>query len=133
MQNFSGNKEANMKLICKGEMPDGTAIQIEDWREDYPDIFKTYGLAAYPKAKASGKYGWVTRGKDFRLDMIKGWESAEEVLEVFGKLQSGEITLEQLDDHYWNGDRDRYYMGFESVPTEPFLDWRYAWKNTFII
>ena len=115
-----------MKVILTGKMPDETKIQIEDWTENYPEIFTTYGIAAYPKAKASSKWGWVERGRTFRLDMNKDWNNQEEVLNTFGKLQRGEISLEELDNHYWNGDRDRYYMGFESVPREPSEDWRYA-------
>ena len=40
-----------MKDIKRGEMPDGTHIQIEDWSEDYS--FHNYGdtLVAYPRTR----------------------------------------------------------------------------------
>ena len=115
-----------MEVVFKGKMPDGTDIQLENWQNDYPGVFTTYTLAAYPKAKMSSKYGWVLRGERFRLDMSRNWNSNEEVREIFFRLQNGTATLEELYNHYYNGDKDRFYMGFESVATEPIYDWRYA-------
>ena len=46
-----------MKVLKTGEMPNGTAIQLEDWREDYPTVWDTVSIGAYPIAKNTGKWG----------------------------------------------------------------------------
>ena len=54
-----------MKIIERATMPDGTEILLEDWfehnTEQYPDL---YGLmiGAYPIAKNTGKYGFLSYG-----------------------------------------------------------------------
>lgn len=108
-----------MKIIKRSLMPDGTDIQIEDWRNDYPTVFKTISIAAYPKAKYGSRSGFIQRGKSFRLSMDINWSSNNEVLAIFKCLENGEILLEDLGEHYWNGDKDKFYMGFESVSEEP--------------
>jgi len=45
------------------------------------------------------------------LDLSRGFSSDREVMLIYKALQNGEITLEELHEHYWNGDKDRYYMG----------------------
>lgn len=56
-----------MKVLQRGQMPDGTEVQIEEWSEDY--LFYAYGslVAAYPK----NRYGEKVRAN-------KTFESAEE-------------------------------------------------------
>lgn len=108
-----------MKVLEKAKMSDGTDIQIEDWKKDYPGVFDVVTLVAYPKAKMTSRYGWIQRGERFRLEMSRGFNTDEEVYMLFKELKEGKTKLEQLDNHYWNGDRDRFYMGFESVPEEP--------------
>ena len=100
-----------MKVIKRSKMPDGTKIQIEDWKEDYPGIFDVLTLAAYPKAKNTGKCQWTKKGEEFRLELSRELKTDEFVEELFEKLEKGEVKLEELDKHYWNGDKDRYYMG----------------------
>ena len=100
-----------MVVTKRGQMPDGTKIQIEDWKAEYPGIHDTFIIAAYPKAKNTGKYSWVRKGETFRLELSRGFKTDEYVIQLFEKLFNGAITLEELDDHYWNGDKDRYYMG----------------------
>lgn len=39
-----------MKVVKKSKMPDGTHIQIEDWKDVY-DFMNIYSIATYPKAK----------------------------------------------------------------------------------
>ena len=99
-----------MKVLERAKMPDGTDIQIEDWRENYGSQ-KTLTIAAYPLAKRQGRYGWVRLNEKFRLDLSRGFSSDREVMLIYKALQNGEITLEELHEHYWNGDKDRYYMG----------------------
>ena len=100
-----------MKILKQAKMPDGTYIQIEDWREDYPWSQKTLTIAAYPLAKRQGRYGFVRINEKFRLELSRGFSRNREVMLIFKSLQNGEITLEDLHEHYCHGDKDRYYMG----------------------
>lgn len=60
------------KIIDKAVLSDGTKIQLEDWHsensEKYPDLYG-YMIGAYPKAKNTGKWGWVRTGETFRLSI----------------------------------------------------------------
>lgn len=98
-----------MTILERAKMPDGTEIQLENWKEVYPNIFNTLTIGAYPKAKQSR--GWIRKGEPYRLDLARGFTSDDIVRETFNCLEHGIITLEELDDHYWNGDRDRFFMG----------------------
>lgn len=89
-----------MEILRKAAMPDGTAIQVEKWTDGY-------AIGAYPVAKNTGKYGWVRKGDIFRLT-IKCDDPY-----MFAKLIKGEKTLEDFSDLYWNGKKDRFYMGME--------------------
>lgn len=61
-----------LKIIDKAVLSDGTKIQLEDWHsensEKYPDLYG-YMIGAYPKAKNTGKWGWVRTGETFRLSI----------------------------------------------------------------
>jgi hypothetical protein len=108
-----------MKIIEKSILKDGTEIQLEDWSEhnseEYPDL---YGLTigAYPYAKRTGKYRWVEGGKRFRLSISNNkymGYTDEMVKQDYNDLISGKKTLEDLSEHFYNGDKDKYYMGLE--------------------
>ena len=77
-------------------MPDGTNIQIENWKENY-DFIKTFYIAAYPLAKESDFM--IERNKSFRLELSR-FSSDEEVLALFKKLESGKITLKKCESHF---------------------------------
>lgn len=106
-----------MKIIKKSTMPDGTAkrhatkIQIEDWTQDYPGIYKYYSIAAYPISKESSEHGFIRRNHTFRLG-LEYFSSNEEVFNVFEMLENGTLALEDLSDYYANPD-DAYYMGIK--------------------
>ena len=100
-----------MKIRERNTMPDGTKIQIEDWKEDYPGIFNTITIATYPKAKNTGKHNWVRRGESFRLELQREFDSDEQVEALFKQLVNGKVKLEDLSKHYWNGKRDMFIMG----------------------
>jgi len=105
----------------RSEMPDGTKIQIEDWKEDYPGVHDTLTIAAYPKAKNTGKYSWVRKGETFRLEISRGFKTDEHVKEVFDMLSIGCMKLEDLADNYWDGQKAKFYMGLaesEGFPEE---------------
>lgn len=83
-----------MKVLEKGEMPNGTKIQIEDWSNDY-DFYK-FGnfLVAYPIATHSGTGAWVypTQNEAFRLELhCNNYEQAKQ---VFDDLANGTKTLQ---------------------------------------
>lgn len=71
-----------MKILQRGQMPDGTEIQIEDWSENYS--FYAYGsfLVAYPK----NRYGEKVRAS-------KIFDSAEEAEKAFNALKNGDKAL----------------------------------------
>lgn len=98
-----------MKVIKRSTMPDGTKIQIEDWKNGYT-IFKTLSIAAYPVAKADSEYNIIKKNTTFRLDMSTGFTSDEEVNKIFDDLENGKINLIDLSSHFWNGQKDKFLL-----------------------
>lgn len=107
----------NMKVLEKAIMPNGTEIQLEDWSDkntkEYPNL---YGLAigAYPIAKNTGKHKWIESGDSFRLSIHSNKYQNYTNYDIkvdFEALKSGEKTLEDLADHFWNGEKDMWYLG----------------------
>lgn len=97
-----------MKVIKQSEMPDGTVIQLEDWREDY--LFqKTLEIGAYPKAKNASDNDLIQRNGNFRLDLTN-FKTNEEAKNIFDKLEKGTVKLEDLQEHFY-GLRDAFYLG----------------------
>ncbi len=97
-----------MRIVKKGTMPDGTAIQIEDWSESYSFYSKCGTVAAYPIAKTSiqkttrgGVYGgswyYPEAGKKFRVSLNFGCGLGAE--QVFDKLISGEAQLKDFAEY----------------------------------
>mgnify|MGYP001041827481 CR=1 FL=1 len=103
-----------MKVIKRTQMPDGTEIQIEDWKENYSFI-KTISIGAYPKAKNSSETGFIERNRKFRLSLCN-FESDKQVESIFNQLEKGYISLEELSNYFREGHRDMYYLGM--VETE---------------
>ena len=108
-----------MKIIERTIMPDGTKIQLEDWSvfntEDLPDL---YGLSisAYPIAKNTGKYGWIRSGETFRISISQNKYqnySNDDVRADFEALKNGAKILEDLVAHFWNGEKDMWYLGMD--------------------
>lgn len=88
-----------MKVLQRGQMPDGTDIQIEEWSENYS--FYAYGsmVAAYPK----NRYGEKVRAN-------KTFESAEEAEKAFLALKNGDKTLADFNFTAKNSGRDIPYQ-----------------------
>ena len=113
-----------MKIIEKATMPNGTEIQLEDWSEKntekYPNL---YGLVigAYPIAKNTSRHGWVKSGESFRLGIgmnsYAGYTN-EQVKEDYEALKNGIKTLQDLAEHFDNGNKDKYYLGMIDTYTE---------------
>jgi hypothetical protein len=98
-----------MTIVDKDVMPDGTEIQLEDWRQDYENVFG-YVIGAYPIAKNTGKYGWVRGGQEFRLTInINGnYDVAKAEYEA---LVRGEKTLEDMAPYFYDGEKAMWYLG----------------------
>lgn len=98
-----------MKVLERAKTPEGTDIQIEDWKEDY-SCFNVLSIATYPIAKNTSKHRWVEGGQRFRLD-INRFNNDEEVYQAFNDLISGKKQITDFAGQFWNGDKDMYYMG----------------------
>lgn len=108
-----------MKVIEKYILQDGTKIQLEDWHdynsEEYPDLYG-YVIGSYPIAKNTGKYGLVRSRHSFRLSVsINKYSSYfdQDVKNDFESLKNGSKKLQDLSDHFWNGDKDKWYLGMD--------------------
>ena len=106
-----------MKVIERATMPNGTEIILEDWRDkntsEYPDL---YGLSigAYPVAKNTSPYKWILAGEIFRLEIAYNPftnYTNDNVKRDFEALKNGVKSLEELSEHFWNGDKDKFYLG----------------------
>lgn len=101
-----------MKILQKDLMPDGTKIQLENWKETYNgEIFNTLSIGAYPIAKHNSKYGFIRVNEKFRLSINRNYNDDKEVLKDFEALKDGTKTLENLACHFWNEKKDMYFLG----------------------
>ena len=93
-----------MKILQKGQMPDGTDVQREEWQENYD--FMAYGatVAAYPIAKESINRPFAPKiGEKFRCAMY--FDSTEKAEECFEQLKNGEKTLKDFKGNFEKPDR----------------------------
>lgn len=108
-----------MKILDKFVCKNGTVIQLEDWSEhnspEYPEL---YGLciAAYPIARNTGKYGLIREGERFRLHIpynkYANYQNSD-VRNDYEMLKSGKKSLEDLADHFYDGDKAKWYFGMD--------------------
>lgn len=114
-----------MKVIERAFMPNGTKIQLEDWSENNTEEYSNlYGfqIAAYPVAKNTSKYRAIESRKIFRLTIAQNkynGYSNKDVQVDFEALKSGEKQLEDLASHFWNGEKDMYFLGMDVL----YRDW----------
>lgn len=108
-----------MKTIERATMPNGTIILLEDWSDkntkEFPDL---YGLTigAYPIAKNTGKYGWIRNDSPLRIHISQNQYTGyfnNDVRADFEALKNGTKTLEDLAVHFWNGEKDMWYLGMD--------------------
>ena len=99
------------QILRRDTTPNGTKIQIEDWKELYPTVEKTIKIAAYPTAKNGGY--WISQGDTFRLDISRGFSTDSEVEYIYNGLINGAISLEDLAEHYYDSNKAKYYVGLE--------------------
>lgn len=113
-----------MKIIRKDTMPNGVKIQLEDWSEGFPDLFRIQ-IGAYPIAKCSGKYGFVLSGDRFRLTIASNryddYTDAD-VTADYEALVNGQKSLEDLSDHFWFGEKDKWYLGMFKPDTDEWYE-----------
>lgn len=99
-----------MKFIEHAITPDGTEINLEDWSHNNTGLT----IAAYPVAKNSGAYDWVRKGEQFCLMISQNKYqnySNDDVRADFEALKNGTKSLEDLAAHFWNGEKDMWYLG----------------------
>ena len=92
-----------MKVITRAKMQDGTDIQIEDWRADYPNIL-SYELTAYPKSKANHAGSFSPKLNEKFRAAFK-FDTLAEVETALSKLVSGELQLRDYASKLWDGDK----------------------------
>lgn len=87
-----------MKVIETNKLPDGTAIQIENWNEDYPSVFSANStIAAYPISKYTLPGAFAPKaGERFRAQF--DFDSEEQTREAFRSLVNGEKQLSDYAD-----------------------------------
>jgi hypothetical protein len=81
-----------MKVLQKGIMPNGTPIQIEEWRENYS--FVPYGatIGSYPKSKVSHEGAFAPKGNVVYRFAFE-FDSGEEAETAFKALLEGNKAL----------------------------------------
>lgn len=109
-----------MKIIRRDTMPDGTPVQLEDWSgknaPEYPTLYG-YTIAAYPIANRNSKYKWVKGGEPFLLQISHNHYASYEgdtILSDYNALVSGEKTIVDLRPHFYNGEKDAYFLGLDT-------------------
>lgn len=101
-----------MKVIEKSVTPFGTEIQLEDWGDTYSS--DRYMIGAYPITVNSERY--FKKGEPYRLSISSNKYmnyTDDDVLHDYEALKSGEKTLADLREHFWNKKSDCYRLGIE--------------------
>lgn len=111
------------KIIDKAVLSDGTKIQLEDWHsensEKYPDLHG-YTIGDYPIAKNTSRSGWIRKDETFRLGIARSEYANytdDMVLADYEALKNGTKTLADLREHFWNREKDAFYL--DLIDKEP--------------
>lgn len=90
-----------MIILQKGRMPDGTAIQIEDWSKSYS--FYEYGstIGAYPVSKM-GYDGQFSPRKGRTWRMQYDFQNEAEARKIFSELIEGTKTLKDIENNLYD-------------------------------
>ncbi len=97
-----------MRIVAKGVMLDGTKIQVEDWSEEYPNVFKkATSIGFYPMCKTSINRDdklhfppYPERGRTFRSSFK--FENSTETMDAFLAMLTGEKNYLDYMDYYDN-------------------------------
>lgn len=98
-----------MRILEKATTPNGIEIQLENWSSEIY-LYK-FQITAYPIAKHN--LMWIKQG-EFRLNIYASEYvnySNDDVKSDFEALKSGIKCLEDLSEHFWNGEKDMYLLG----------------------
>nr|DAZ72140.1 MAG TPA: hypothetical protein [Caudoviricetes sp.] len=112
-----------LKIIDKTVLSDGTKIQLEDWHSENTKacpVLHGYTIGAYPIVKNTDKYGLIKTGKTFRLGIARNEYAKytdDMVLADYEALKNGTKTLADLREHFWNREKDEFYLGL--IDKEP--------------
>jgi hypothetical protein len=113
-----------MQTIDRAVMADGTKIQLEDWHsensEEYPDLHG-YTIGAYPIAKNTSRFGWIRKGEKFRLAIARNEYANytdDMVLADYEALKNGTKSFADLREHFWNREKDAFYLGLTDKEPE---------------
>ncbi|MBS5307728.1 hypothetical protein [Clostridium sp.] len=93
-----------MKVVERGLLKGDVKIQIENWKEEYPNIYKEENttLVVYPKSKVSLKSLWAgyypRENEPFRFEM--SFKSEKECKDAFNSLTNNEKKLIDYMDNY---------------------------------
>lgn len=93
-----------MKIVKRGLLKGDVKIQIENWKEDYPSIYKEENtmLAVYPKSKASLNSLWAgyypRENEIFRFEI--SFNTKQECEEAFNLLINNEKKLIDYISNY---------------------------------
>ncbi len=91
-----------MRISEKAKTPDGVPVQLEDWGDFYL-------IGAYPVAKNYGRYELIKRGSPFRLTIKTSAPFSD-----FDNLKTGAKTIEDMAGQFWDGERDKFYLGMDT-------------------
>lgn len=96
-----------MKVLERTKTPRGIDIQIEDWEENFPNIYG-YGetLAAFPK---------TITNPDNRVRLEIEFNSYEEAKEALRALEAGEKELRDYKENFrsYSNEGGNVYMNFK--------------------
>lgn len=94
------------KIVEKGNMVDGTAIQLEDWSAVYPGTKYAWMIGAYPIARhSSGRLFGPEKGQLFRCGLYFPTEA--EARSVYYRLLHGR-SLAEFHEYFWNPEDIEY-------------------------
>ena len=113
-----------MQIIDRTVMADGTKIQLEDWHSENSEKYINlhgYTIGAYPIAKNTSRFGWIRKGETFRLGIARNEYANytdDMVLADYEALKNGTKSLADLREHFWNREKDAFYLGLADKEPE---------------
>lgn len=97
-----------MKVVERATTPDGTIIQVEDWRENYKSI-KTLSIATYPilrRFPTTRILNFYRLNETIRVDLDRNLESDAHVWKIFEQLKTGQLKVEDCRRYF----REQWYV-----------------------
>lgn len=90
-----------MKVLERGTMPNGTAIQIEEWHENYDFYPYADCIASYPKSKMSHEGAFAPKGNEkYRFSFH--FPSTEDAKNAYNELLAGTKQLVDFVEYMWD-------------------------------